>query len=69
VDIGRGLSTLRIVPFSEPLFRHPLMADGSEVDNVTAPQPRRREHDDGTRNEDSENDPGGIHDRRSVPAN
>ena len=65
----RALSAQWIASSTEPLFHHPLMADGSEVDNLMAPQPRRREHDDGTRNANEEDDPVGIHDRRAVPAN
>jgi len=45
------------------------MADGAEVDNLTAPQPQRRDHDDGAGNEHTEDDPARIHDRHSVPAN
>lgn len=42
-----AFSALAIVFATEPVFRHPLMTDGPEVDKAPAPQPRYRDDHDG----------------------
>jgi len=62
---------VRLSPFvslSHPLFGYPLMADGPEIKRLIAPAPRGREHQHRNRDTHAQDDPRGIHERRSVPA-
>ena len=50
------------------LFGYPVRADASEVNFVIAPKPRCRKHENRDRDAHSQQNPAGIHERRSVPA-
>ena len=63
----RGVSSvLGIVALAEPPLRHPLIADGSEIDNARASQPRRCNDDERARHPDRHDDPARIHECRSI---
>jgi hypothetical protein len=56
-------SALCVVWLARPLFGDPLMADASEVDVFTAPEPCRQESETRDRDGYSEDDPGAVHRR------
>jgi hypothetical protein len=53
---------------SHPLFGYPLVTDAPEIRLSIAPTPWRREYDYHDRDAGAQDDPCGIHERRSVPA-
>lgn len=64
----RAISALGIVSLSIPLFGYPLMTDAPEITPSISPTPWCREYDHHDRDDDAQDDPCGIHERRSVPA-
>jgi CRP-like cAMP-binding protein len=68
VDLGwlytwRALSALWAVSVAEPVFRHPLMTDGPEVDEMIAAQPEHRDHHEGAGNAHRKHNPVASHDQ------